>query len=159
MYRLQEPPLLDDPYFRLLEALAHGLRGVDPAAFMRAQSLEVRGRRVDLFLERAHHDRAEDRIVLRCEVMRLPAPASEALCRMLLRANHLWAGTRGTTLGLRGDDVVMLGVAARIRSLDTARLATVMTGLLRQAERWAGEIAHPALSAPDAPPLSLHLHA
>lgn len=144
--------MLDDPYFALLEALAHGLRGVDPAEFVRAQSLEVRGRRIDLFLERDHQDRAEDRIVLRCDVSQLPADAPAALCRPLLRANNLMAGTRGATLGLRGDDVVMLSASARLGSLDAARLATLISGLLRQAERWAMEIARPEFSAPAAVP-------
>lgn len=158
-YASQESQLLDEPYFRLLEALAQGVRGMDPAAFRRAQTLEVRGRRVDFFLERDLHDRAEDRIVLRCDVTHLPASASEPLCRLLLHANNLWSGTRGATLGLRGEEAVMLSVAARVGSLDAARLATAITGLLRQAERWTEEIARSALSAPDAPSHSLHLRA
>lgn len=140
--------MLDDPYFALLEALAQGLRGVDPARFVRDQSVEVRGRRVDLFLERDHHDRAEDRIVLRCDVSQLAAEAPEALCRPLLRANNLMAGTGGATLGLRGDNVVVLSASARVRSLDAARLAMLMTGLLRQAERWSAEIARPEFLVP-----------
>lgn len=129
--------MLDDPYSGLLAALARSLRGLDPTAFPDIQSLVVNGRRVDLFLEPDQLDRAEDQIVLRCDVLQLQAGASEAVCRLLLRANNLFAGTRGATLGLRGEDVVLVSTSARIRSMDAARLATAITGLLRQAERWA----------------------
>lgn len=151
--------MLDDPYFGLLEALARMLRGLDPAAFPDVQSLEIGGRRVHLFLEPDQHDRAEDRIVLRCEVVQLPAAASEAMCRLLLRANNLLTGTRGATLGLLGHDVVLLSVSARILSLDAARLATLITGLLRQAERWAARIIRAEAEPSAAEPLSSFLRA
>ncbi|MET1115323.1 MAG: type III secretion system chaperone [Comamonas sp.] len=135
--------MLDDPYLALLDALARGLRGVEPALLVQAQCLQLDGRRVDFSLERDAHDGADDRIVLRCDVLRLPAPASEEVCRRLLRANNLWVGTHGATLALRGDDVVMLGVSARIASIDGAGFSRLLNGLHREAGRWAQRLADP----------------
>lgn len=129
-----------EAYVGLLKALAQQLRGVDPVAFVEAQNLAVSGRRIEFSLERDAHDAAEDRLIVRCDVLRLPAPASESISRKLLRANNLWAGTRGATLGLRGDDEVILSVPARIGSFDGVRLAVMVAGLLGQADVWALEL-------------------
>lgn len=126
-----------EPYLILLDALAQHLRGVDSAAFVQAQCLVIDGKRLDFFLERDSCDAAEDRLIVRCEVMRLPGAASEEVCRLLLQADNLWAGTRGATLGLRGDDVVILSESARIASLEGAGLVALVQGLRRQAEIWA----------------------
>lgn len=128
------------PYFALLDVLARRLRGIDPTAFGQAQSLVVAGRRVDFSLEPDPHDELENRLVLRCEVTHLPEPASEFICRLLLRANNLWAGTRGATLGLRGDRVVIASETARLGSLDPDRLARLLASLLDQTEAWAAEL-------------------
>lgn len=147
-----------EPYLVLLVALTQHLRGLDPDAFVLAQSLVIAGRRMDFSLARDSHDAAEDRLIVRCDVLRLPVAASEAVCRLLLRADNLWAGTRGATLGLRGDDVVMLSESARIASLDGAGLAALVAGLRRQVETWAGRLArmtHPSPAFADAMPLHL----
>ena len=127
-------------YLALLDALAHRSRGLDPRAFREAQSLVVAGRRIDFSFEPNPLDEAESRIVLRCEIARLSEPASEALCRLLLRANNLWAGTRGATLGLRGDQVVIASEYARLASLNPERLAKIMAGLIEQVNAWATEL-------------------
>lgn len=136
--------MLDDPYLALLEALAHHLHGVEPALLVQAQCLQLNGRRVDFFVERDGSDSAEDRIVLRCDVLQLPATASEEICRQLLHANNLWGGTHGATLALRGADVVMLGISQRIASLDGAGLAHLLNGLHHEAGRWAEKLSPPA---------------
>lgn len=128
------------PYLALLDALARRSRGLDPEAFQEAQSLVVGGRRIDFSCEANPLDETESRIVLRCEVAHLPEPASESLCRLLLRANNLWAGTRGATLGLRGDRIVIVSEAARLASLNPERLARILTGLHDQANAWAAEL-------------------
>lgn len=151
--------MLDGPYFALLESLAQRLRGVEPAVLRQAQCLQIDGHRIDFSLERDRHDRAEDRIVLRCDVTHLSGAASEAVCRLLLRANNLWAGTRGATLALRGDDVVILSESARIGSLGAEQLATLVSGLFRQAERWAVELAAFSLPQPAAGPAHWHMRA
>ncbi len=129
-----------EPYLILLDALAQHLRGVDSAAFAQAQCLVIDGKRLDFFLERDACDAAEDRLIVRCEVMRLPGAASEEVCRLLLQADNLWAGTRGATLGLHGDDVVIFSESARIASLEGEGLVTLVQGLRRQAEIWAAEL-------------------
>lgn len=129
-----------EPYLILLDALAQHLHGVDSAAFVQVQCLVIDGKRLDFFLERDSYDAAEDRLIVRCDVMRLPGAASEEVCRRLLQADNLWAGTRGATLGLRGDDVVILSESARIASLDGAGLVALVQGLPRQAETWAAEL-------------------
>ena len=128
------------PYFALLDALARRLRGIDPAAFSQAQSLVIGGRRIDFSLEPDPHDEAESRLVLRSEVVNLSEPASEALCHQLLRANNLWAGTCGATLGLRGDNVVIASETARLGSLNPERLARLLSSLRDQAQAWAVEL-------------------
>lgn len=149
----------EEPYSVLLESLARRLRGVDPAALGHVQSLQIDGRCIDFSLQRDRYDRAEDRVVLRCDVAQLSGGGSESLCRTLLRANNLWAGTRGATLGLRGEDVVMLSESARIGSLSVERLAALVTGLRRQAEHWAGELAVLNVVAPAALAIPSHLRA
>ncbi len=131
-------------YLALLDALARRSRGLDPRAFQEAQNLVVAGRRIDFSFEPNPLDETESRIVLRCEVAHLSEPASETLCRLLLRANNLWAGTRGATLGLRGDRVVIASEAARLASLDPERLASILAGLIEQANAWAAELDVPA---------------
>lgn len=130
----------EDPYLILLDALAHRLPGVEPARLVQAQCLQMNGRRIDFFVQRDASDQREDRIVLRCDVVQLPAPASEEVCRQLLCANNLWAGTHGATLALRGDDTVMLGISARIASLDGAGLAQMLNRLYREAGRWVEKL-------------------
>lgn len=129
-----------EPYLILLDALAQYLRGVDSAAFVQAQCLVIDGKRLDFYLKRDSFDAAEDRLIVRCEVMRLPGAASEEVCRLLLRADNLWAGTRGATLGLLGDDVVLLSESARIASLDGPGLVALVAGLRRQVEAWVDEL-------------------
>ncbi|MCD2514219.1 type III secretion system chaperone [Comamonas endophytica] len=132
----------EDPYLILLDALARRLPGVEPARLVQAQCLQMNNRRIDFFVQRDASDRGEDRIVLRCDVVQLPAPASEEVCRQLLHANNLWAGTHGATLALRGDDTVMLGISARIASLDGAGLAHMLNSLYREAGRWVEKLTH-----------------
>jgi hypothetical protein len=129
-----------EPYLILLDALAQHLRGVDSAAFVQAQCLVIDGKRLDFLLERDSFDAAEDRLIVRCEVRRLPEAASEAVCRLLLQADNLWAGTRGATLGLLGDDVVLLSESARIASFDGPGLAALVAGVHRQAAAWGGKL-------------------
>ncbi len=128
------------PYFALLTALARRLGGIDPTAFNASQSLIVAGRRIDFTLEPDPYDDNENRLVLRCEVAKLPSPASEDVCRLMLRANNLWAGTLGATLGLRGDRCVLMSETARLNSLDADSLVNLISNLRDQAELWSREV-------------------
>ncbi|KKB64222.1 hypothetical protein WM40_06925 [Robbsia andropogonis] len=132
--------MVHTPYLALLEALAHHLPGIDPSSLVQAQSLTIDGRRIDFALEADPQNDTENRMVVRCEVVRLPAPASEAVCRLLLHANNLWAGTRGATLGLRGDRIVIASETARLASLDPDRVVAMLAGLREQAQAWAAEL-------------------
>ncbi|MDQ8031326.1 MAG: type III secretion system chaperone [Bordetella sp.] len=141
----------DEAYLALLDALARRLR-VDPAGLRQAQTLSIGGRRIDFSVARDADDAAEDRIVVRCGVTRLPAPAREDVCRLLLQANNLWAGTAGASLGLLGERDVIASEAVRLASVDADRLAALVTGLCAQAQAWEAELERRWPAAEAAPP-------
>lgn len=135
-------------YRALLKATASYLPSEDISALQEAQSLYIGSRQIDFSFELNPLDETESRIVLRCYVAHLAEAASEEVCCLLLRANNLWAGTRGATLGLRGDRVVILSESARLASLDPAQLVGLARCLEIQASAWADGLCDAQISAP-----------
>lgn len=130
---------MSQPYLSLLKSLADHLPGVDADDLLTVQCLRLGPSRIDFSFEPALLGESDARIVLRCNVAQLAEPASEQLCRSLLRANNLWAGTEGATLGLRGDRTIILSEAAYVLSTSPAQLSTRVKRLAYQASVWAEE--------------------
>ena len=102
-----------DRYLALLRA--HARRRPDHADAAQAQAVVIDGRRISLWFEPGPEAAPDDgQLLCRIDVARFPDGPSNAVCRLLLQANNLWAGTHGATLGLRGQDTVMLSAARRI---------------------------------------------
>lgn len=100
----------------LYEALLHGLAaqaGLDARALLASEELVIDG--VVIVLSPAGSD-----LQCICEVGRLPAAPAPAVLQMLLQANTLGRPTRGATLGLSGDSVLL---AMRIPLESPAALA------------------------------------
>lgn len=152
-----------DHYLALLNAYARR-RPADQAAARLAQTQEVviNGRAISLWFEPAGPGAAAEdgRLLCRTDVARFPAGPSNAVCRLLLQANNLWAGTHGATLGLRGRDTVMLSAARRIGSLTAATLDALLASLYVDAQTWAAQLTQPARAdAGGAEAAMLHLRA
>jgi len=149
-----------DRYLALLRA--HARRHPDHADVVQAQAVVLDGRRISLWFEPAGPDADPDdgQLLCRTDVARFPGGPSNAVCRLLLQANNLWAGTHGATLGLRGQDTVMLSAARRIGSLTPATLDALLASLQVDALTWAAQLTRPAGAIrTDADPGLLHLRA
>lgn len=79
-------------------------------------------------------------VLCRVDVLRLAEAPSSDLCRLLLEANNLWAGTHGGTIGLRGENVVMLSASRPVASLSTERLAAMVNAMCRDARAWRAHV-------------------
>lgn len=149
-----------DRYLALLNAYAR--RRPAHADVARTQEVVIDGRAISLWCAPAEAgaDAEDALLVCRTDVARFPAGLPAAVCRLLLQANNLWAGTHGATLGLRGHDTVMLSAARRVGSLSAATLDTLLVELHIDACTWAAQLTRRA-----APPAAgaeagmLHLRA
>ncbi|EGP46431.1 type III secretion system chaperone [Achromobacter insuavis] len=150
-----------DRYLALLDAYAR--RRPAHADVARTQAVVIGGRAISLWFEPAGPDRPADdgRLLCRADVARFPAGVPLSVCRLLLRADNLWAGTHGATLGLRGHDTVMLSAARRIGSLTAATLDALLASLCVDAQTWAAQLTRPASPPPatGAGAAMLHLRA
>lgn len=133
-----------DRYLALLDAYAR--RRPAHADVARTQVVVIGGRAISLWFRPARPNRHPDdgRLLCRADVARFPGGVPAAVCRLLLRADNLWAGTHGATLGLRGDDIVMLSAARRIGSLTAATLDAMLTSFYVDAQTWAVHLTRPA---------------
>lgn len=146
-----------DRYLALLNAYAR--RRPAHADVARTQQIVIDGHAISLWCAPA--DSADDALlVCRADVARFPAGLPNSVCRLLLQANNLWAGTHGATLGLRGHDTVMLSAARRVGSLTAATLDALLVELHVDARTWAAQLTRRATpSAAGAEAGMLHLRA
>lgn len=79
----------------------------------------------------------DDWVIACVDVGAVPAAHAAAFHRLLLQANHLWAGTRGNTLGLYGDgDRVVLSRSLRAAEASPPTLEKILRALVGDARRW-----------------------
>ena len=126
-----------DPYSALLMAYEQRLRpGAEAFELPRTQELKLDNHIVSLEFA-PHPDGAEEGMVIcRTDVFRFQEQALDFVYRLLLQANNMCAGTRGSTLGLRGTDMVMASMGRRIGSLDADALDALLRALCADAEIW-----------------------
>ncbi|MGE8657680.1 MAG: type III secretion system chaperone [Achromobacter sp.] len=136
-----------DRYLALLNAYARHRPA--HAEVARTQQVVIDGRAVGLWCvpAAADADPGDGLLVCRTDVARFAQGLPGAVCRLLLQANNLWAGTHGATLGLRGHDTVMLSAARRIGSLTPASLDALLAGLLVDAQTWTAQLTRRATPA------------
>lgn len=148
-----------DLYSELLTAYEQQVRpGASTFDLPRTEELVVNGRVVS-FSFVPNEGSPEDGMVIGCtDVARFTQSPSQDLCRLLLQANNLWAGTAGSTMGLRGNDTLMMSTARRIGSLDAATLDAMLNTLCADAEGWAGRLTAQPKSEPSPPDFQHVLH-
>jgi hypothetical protein len=130
-----------DQYFSLLRDFdAQYPTGRARASLAETQEIVVAGRTARVWYQPDADNPDEGTLLCNIDVLRLSTPPNADFCRTLLEANNLWAGTRGTTLGLRGDDVVMLSAARRVASLTPHTLAALLHALGRDAQAWQAHL-------------------
>jgi hypothetical protein len=98
-------------YFSLLRDFDARYPSSARAGLAKTQEIVVAGRTARVWHQADADLPDEGMLLCNIDVLHLSAPPDLELCRALLQANNLWAGTRGTTIGLRGNDVVMLSAA------------------------------------------------
>ncbi len=88
-------------------------------------------------LARLQTAEGEDWIVACIDVGPVPAEHATGIHRLLLKANNLWSGTRGNTLGLYGDDdTVVLSQSMRAAEASPHKLEKVLDDLVADARDW-----------------------
>lgn len=126
-------------YSRLLSHLRQVVDdGVDETE-PQSLSLIINGRRVVLTVMPDPENQESD-VMCRVEAARLQDGERQDAYRRLLEANLLWRGTRGATLGLLGQDRVVLSVTWRLGSLDPVSLGRMLEGLVKDAVAWAAKL-------------------
>lgn len=120
-------------YPQLLTQLAENI-GLDSASLLAQQ--EIRLGELSIFMQQGGTQEAPD--VVLCSVLGTPpAQRFEEVLRMLMQANHLWAGTGGGTLGLSpAGDAVTWCVRWPMRGLDGATLAGLIAGFAELGQAW-----------------------
>lgn len=118
------------------------------------QEVDRGGRLVSLSVapDRAHSQ--EGKVICRTDIARVKQWPADALCRLLMQANNLWAGTSGSTLGLRDDDVLMISISRRLGSISVTALESMIRVLCADAETWSNRLA----SSPKKEPESMRFH-
>ncbi|MGA0582711.1 MAG: CesT family type III secretion system chaperone [Castellaniella sp.] len=93
-------------------------------------------------LTRIRTAEGEDWIIACVDVGTVSATHADALHRLFLQANHLWAGTHGNTLGLYGDDdAVVLSRSVRAAEVSPQALEKILCSLVADARRWLAHLA------------------
>lgn len=88
-------------------------------------------------LTRLRTAEGEDWIMACVDVGPAPAAQAEEVHRLLMQANNLWAGTRGNTLGLYGDDdAIVLSRSLRTDEVSPQVLENTLRALVEDARRW-----------------------
>jgi len=130
-----------DLYSELLTAYEqHVSPGASTLDLARTEELIINGRAVSFSFIPNESSPEDSMVIARTDVARFTQSPSQDLCRLLLQANNLWAGTAGSTLGLRGNDTLTMSAARRIGSLDAATLDAMLNTLCDDAEGWAGRL-------------------
>lgn len=147
-----------DLYSELLTAYEQHLGpGASALDLPRTEALVINGRAVSFSFVPNEGSSEDGMVIGRTDVARFTQSPSQDLCRLLLQANNLWAGTAGSTLGLRGHDTLMMSTARRIGSLDAATLDAMLNTLCADAGNWAGRLTAKPKSEPP-PDLQHMLH-
>ncbi len=147
-----------EAYLKLLDAFAqqHPSPGASVAGTRGAEEFVVHGRTVSLSFKADERFPEDGMVICRTDVARFKGDGPpHDLVRLLLQANNLWAGTAGSTFGLRGKDTLMMTCARRIGSLNVAALDGLLNLLCADAGNWAGKFAAAPKSEP--PPPDFHL--
>jgi len=145
-----------DQYFSLLRDFDAHYPPRARAGLAESQEIVVAGRAARVWHQADADIPDEGMLLCNIDVLRLPTPPDDDLCRTLLQANNLWAGTRGTTLGLRGEDMVMLSATRRVASLTPRLLAALLHVLGRDAQAWQAHITTMLRAQVSAPPPQHH---
>ncbi|WP_343821514.1 type III secretion system chaperone [Castellaniella daejeonensis] len=95
-------------------------------------------------LTRLRTAEGEDWIIACVDAGTVPATHTAAIHRLLLQANNLWAGTRGNTLGLYGDndDTVVLSRSLRAAEATPPALEKILRHLIDDARQWRTWLVH-----------------
>lgn len=120
-------------YPQLLTELAEHI-GLDSQSLLAQQ--EIRMGELSIFMQQSGAQEAPD--VVLCSVLGTPpAQRFEEVLRMLMQANHLWAGTGGGTLGLSpAGDAITWCMRRPLWELDGATLAAVIAGFAELGQAW-----------------------
>ena len=139
-------------YLALLNAYEQHV-GVDRSAPGLAQTEEliIDGRVVSLSLTPDDLFPENGMVICRVDVARITKWPADELFRLLMQANNLWAGTTGSTLGLRGDDILMMSLARRVGSLDVTTFQSMVNTLINDADNWAARLTGKSGSKPAQP--------
>lgn len=139
-------------YLALLTAYESNLgAGASGLGLVQTEELVVDGRVVTLSFTPDDYSPENGVVICRADVARITKWPADELCRLLLQANNLWAGTAGSTLGLRGDDILMMSLARRIGSLDVATFQAMLNTLCSDADNWAARLTGKSQNTPTQP--------
>lgn len=96
----------------------------------------------------------EGKVICRTDMARVRDWSADAACRLFMQANNLWAGTSGSSIGLRDDDILMMSMSRRLGSISVTTLYTMIRALCSDAENWSNRLA----TAPKKEPEPMHFH-
>ncbi len=96
----------------------------------------------------------EGKVICRTDIVRVSHWPSDSLCRILMYANNLWAGTSGSSIGLRDDGILMMSISRRLGSISVTTLDAMIRALCLDAEKWSSRL--PA--TPEKEPEPMHFH-
>lgn len=96
----------------------------------------------------------EGKVICRTDIGRVNHWPADSLYRLLMQANNLWAGTSGSSIGLRDDDILMMSISRRLGSISVTTLDTMIRALCSDAEKWSNRLA----TAPRKEPEPMHFH-
>ncbi|MET4580086.1 type III secretion system chaperone [Ottowia thiooxydans] len=148
-------------YFDLLTDYEQQARpGVVSMDLASTEELIVNGRAVSLSFV-PHETSPEDGMVIcRTDLAKFSQDPGADICRLLLQANNLWAGTAGSTLGMRGNDMLIMSASRRIGSLNPDTLDVFLGVLCADADNWSARLsAKPKVEAPPQDYMLLHMRA
>ncbi|MBH1965481.1 MAG: CesT family type III secretion system chaperone [Comamonadaceae bacterium] len=133
--------------------------GVVSADLARTEELIVHGRSVSLSFSPEENYPEDGKVICSTDIAKFNQEPAADLCRLLLQANNLWAGTAGSTVGLRGNDMLLMSASRRIGSLDADNLDAFLSALCADADSWAARLtAKPPKENPP-PEYMLHMRA
>lgn len=139
-------------YLALLTAYEQHIgESVPGPGLAQTEELIIDGRVVSLSFTPDDYSPENGIVICSVDVARITKWPADELCRLLLQANNLWAGTAGSTLGLRGDDILMMSLARRIGSLDVATFQAMLNILSSDADNWGSRLAGKPKNTPSQP--------
>lgn len=122
------------------------------------QEIVCGGRAVSVRFMPDKADLEEGKVICRTDIARVKQWPADALCRLLMQANNLWAGTSGSTLGLRDDDILMLSISRRLGSISVTTLDNMIRVLCSDAENWSGRLAAAPRKEPEPAQFQYAMH-